>query len=386
MQKLLLLTILLVPVLALSAEPAPAPAPAQPAASVPGIRIKDIADIMGVRENQLVGQGLVVGLEGTGDKTGLLASQELSNVLSRLGVNVPASALKPKNIAVVAVTATLPPFSKKGGKLDVQVSSLSDASSLQGGVLLQSPLQGADGRVYAVAQGAISIGGFAVNSGGGGGTASIQKNHTLVGRIPNGALVEREVETDFERMGVVKLVLRKPDFTTAQRMAVAINARWQGAAKAIDPHTIEFIMPEGDPDKVETSRMAVLAELESLRFAPDVRARVVINERTGTIVAGAEVRLLPTVLSHGNLYITIKNSPVISQPAPLSNGQTVVAQEGSAAVTEDEGRAIVLQTKDATLGELAAALNSLKVKPRDIISIFQALKEAGALSAELLIL
>jgi len=382
MRRIPLVVLMLMMSPLMAAEPSPAKAPAQ----APGIRIKDLAEILGVRENQLVGQGIVVGLEGTGDKTGLLAAQELSNVLSRLGVNIPAAALKPKNIAVVAITATLPPFSRKGSKLDIQVSSLSDASSLQGGVLLQAPLQGADGRVYAVAQGAVSIGGFNVNSGGGGGTASIQKNHTLVGRIPNGALVEREVHTEFETLGSVKIILRKPDFTTAQRMSVAINERWPGSAKAIDPHTIEFTIPEEDSQKPETSRMAVVSELESIRFVPDVRARVVINERTGTIVAGAEVRLLPTVLSHGNLYITIKNSPLISQPAPLSQGQTVVAQEGSAAVSEEEGRALVLQTKDATLGELAAALNSLKVKPRDIISIFQALKEAGALSAELLIL
>jgi flagellar P-ring protein precursor FlgI len=374
----LLLAILLLPACVFCAE-----APPQP---VNGVRIKDLADILGVRDNQLVGQGLVVGLEGTGDKTGVLASQELSNILSRMGVSVPASSLKPKNIAVVAITAQLPPFSRKGAKIDVQVSSISDASSLQGGILLQAPLQGADGRVYAVAQGSVSIGGFNVSSGGGGGTASVQKNHTLVGRIPNGALIEREVSTNFEKSGVVSIILRKSDFTTAQRMAEAVNGRWKDSARATDPHTVEFLLPEENPDKPETSRMAVISELEAIRFAPDVRARVVINERTGTIVAGAEVRLIPTVLSHGNLYITIKNTLDVSQPGPFSAGTTAVTNDGSAKVTEEKFRAVVLETKSATLGDLASALNSLKVTPRDIISIFQALKEAGALNAELVIL
>jgi len=348
-----------------------------------GVRIKDVAEVLGVRDNQIVGQGIIVGLEGTGDKTGVLAPQALANFISRMGLNIPALQLKPKNIAVVAVTAQLPPFAKKGAKLDVQISSLGDATSLQGGILIQTPLQGADGRVYAVAQGAISIGGFSAGTGGGGGEAAVQKNHTLAGRIPNGALVEREVITDFVRAGAVRLVLRQADFSTAQRMAVAISARWPGSAKAIDPYTVEFKLPVVDNE--EPVPMALLAELESLRFVPDARARVVINERTGTIVAGAAVRLMPTVLSHGNLYITVKQTPIISQPEPFSKGETVVVSDASVGVLEENGRAIVLQ-HGPTLGDLAAALNALKVKPRDIIAIFQALKEAGALNAELVIM
>jgi len=346
-----------------------------------GVRIKDMADVLGVRDNQVVGQGIIVGLDGTGDKTGILAPQALSNFISRMGINIPAGALKPKNVAVVAVTAQLPPFVKKGTKLDVQISSLGDATSLQGGILIQTPLQGADGRVYAVAQGAISIGGF--NASAGGGDATIQKNHALVGRIPNGSLVEREVETNFQKDGIVRLVLRRPDFTTAQRMATTIATRWPGSAKAIDPFTVEFKLPP--VDSAEVMPMAVLAELERLRFLPDVRARVAINERTGTIVAGSQVRLMPTVLSHGNLYITIKHTPVISQPAPFSNGQTVVTSDATVTAEEEQTRAVVLE-HGPTLGELAAALNALKVKPRDIIAIFQALKEAGALNADLVIM
>jgi len=355
----------------------------KPPAEEIGVRIKDVAEVLGVRDNQIVGQGIVVGLDGTGDKTGILASQALSNFASRMGLNIPASALKVKNVAVVAITAQLPPFVKKGAKLDVQISSVGDATSLQGGILVQAPLMGADGRIYAAAQGAVSIGGFNVSSGGGGGGESVQKNHALVGRIPNGALVEREVETNFQKNGLVRLVLRRPDFTTAQRMSAAISTRWPGSAKAIDPFTVEFKLPPSESD--ETIPMAVLAELETLRFVPDVRARVAINERTGTIVAGANVRLMPTVLSHGNLYITIKHTPVISQPEALSKGQTVVTSDTTVSVDEEQSHAVVLE-HGPTLGDLAAALNALKVKPRDIIAIFQALKEAGALNADLVIM
>jgi len=371
----------------------PAPtvvAPAAPTATAPVVgqnpspvlyhstRIKDVADVLGVRENQLVGQGLVVGLEGTGDKSGTVTQQALANLISRSGINVLPAAVKPKNIAIVAVTAQLPPFSKKGAKIDIQVSSMGDAQSLQGGILLQTPLTGADGRVYAVAQGALSIGGFSA----GGGDATIQKNHLLVGRVPNGALIEREVATDFQRNGLVKIVLRQPDFTTAQRVAEAINQRWPNSSRAVDPYTIEFQLPFTAESLIP---VAILAELESLRFVPDMRAKVAINERTGTIVAGANVKLSPTVLSHGALVLTIKQNYDVSQPAPLSNGKTVVTPNTTATADEGSGQAIVFQ-HGPTLGDLAAALNALKVKPRDIIAIFQALKEAGALNADLVIM
>jgi len=381
------LILLIVATVASALFGAEAPKPASPPReirSAPVVRIKDVADIQGMRDNQLVGEGLVVGLDGQGDQnSGPLTAQALANFMARLGVNVPAAQLTPKNIAVVAITAQLPPFIKKGEKIDVQVSSVGDAKTLQGGVLLQTPLQGADGRVYAVAQGAISVGGFSAGGGGGGGGATVTKNHTLVGRVPNGALVEREVETTIVKDGIAQVALRRGDFTTAQRMATCICARWPGSAKALDPHTVEFALPT--PENKDVPPMAVLAELECLSFLPDMPARVVINERTGTIVAGAQVRLAPTVMSHGNLVITIKQTPVISQPEALSQGTTAIATETSVEGKEEKSHAIVLDP-EPTLSDLAAALNALKVTPRDIIAIFQALKEAGALSAELVIM
>lgn len=356
-----------------------APQVRTPKREAPSVRIKDVADIIGVRDNQLVGEGIVVGLDGTGDRQGTQTIQALSNFIARMGSTVPAASLNPKNVALVAVTAQLPAFVKKGGKIDVQVSSIGDASSLQGGILIQTPLKGADGRVYCAAQGAISVGGFSAN---GGGDATVQKNHTLVGRIPNGGLIEREVETAFAKEGVVRIALRKGDFTTAQRMAACINKRWADSSRAVDPLTVEFILPAAAKTD---GPMAIVAELETLQFEPDIPARVVINERTGTIVAGAQVRLSPTVLSHGNLYITIRRAPVVVQPAPLTNGNTVVTQDTTTEAVEENGRAIILE-HGPTLSDLAAALNALKVKPRDIIAIFQALKEAGALNADLIIM
>ena len=353
---------------------------AQAQIEAPTVRIKDVADIQGVRDNQLVGEGIVVGLDGTGDKAGTQTLQVLSNFIAHMGVTVPAAQLNPKNVAIVAITAQLPPFMKKGAKIDIQVSSMGDAASLQGGILIQAPLKGADGRVYAVAQGAISVGGFSAN---GGGDSTVQKNHTLVGRIPNGGLIEREVETTFARNGIVRIALRRGDFTTAQRMAECINTRWADSSKALDPMTIEFRLPCNPAEQATT--MAVVAELEGLLFTPDLPARVVINERTGTIVAGALVRLSPTVLSHGNLYITVKRLNAVSQANPVSNGTTVVTQDTTTETVEENGRAIVLE-HGPTLADLAAALNALKVKPRDIIAIFQALKEVGALNAELVIM
>ena len=345
------------------------------------VRIKDVADILGVRDNQLLGQGLVVGLNGTGDKTGDHAAQLLQNFTTRMGLNIPAALLKPKNIAVVAVTATLPPFARKGAKLDVQVSSLGDATSLQGGILLQTPLVGGDGRVYVVAQGALSIGGFAADGGGGAGGSAIQKNHPLVGRAPNGGMVEREVETCFQRGGLVSLVLRAGDFTTARRMAECINQRWRDSASALDSNSISFMIPStGSASPVE-----IVAELENLRFTPDQRAKVVINERTGTVVAGLDVRIAPTVLTHGGLLIAVKRVPVIAQPEAFSNGATTVVADSATTATEEDSQALVFGP-GPTLGDLAAALNALKVKPRDVIAIFQALKEAGALNAELVIM
>lgn len=358
-----------------AATPAIVLAPAQ-------IRIKDLADLQGVRENQLVGNGLVVGLDGTGDKSSDLANQELANFATRFGVKISADDVKSKNIAAVMVTAKLPPFVKKGAHIDVQVSSVGDARSLQGGILIQTPLVGADGRVYAVAQGALSLGGFSGGSSGGGG-ASVQKNHPLVGRIPNGAFVENEVASFIAREGFVRLRLRQPDFTTVQRAVDAINAKWPGLASANDLSGLEVRVPNGVTNQGQL--VAFVAEMENLRITPDTSAKVVINERTGTIVAGADVRIAPTAVSHGSLFITVKNTTHVSQPEPFSKGETVVVTDQSTTVTEQDARVLVLEHAP-TLGDLARALNSLKVSPRDIIAIFQALKDAGALHAELVIM
>lgn len=364
-------------------EPAKvADAGASQAATVDLIRIKDLAELQGVRENQLIGNGLVIGLDGTGDKNSTLASQELANMALRFGVKVTAKDLKSKNIAAVMVTAQLPAFIKKGARIDVQVSSIGDAKSLQGGILIQTPLVGADGQIYAAAQGALSIGGFSAGGDGAGG-ATVQKNHPLVGRVPEGALIEREVPSDFVQGGVLRLRLRKPDFTTAQRMTDAINERWGGAARALDLSCVEVRVPSAV--LAEHMQVAFVSELERLTLTPDTDARVVINERTGTVVAGANVRIAPTAVSHGGIFITVKNSVSVSQPAPISEGQTMVVPDQNTVVTEELAHVVVLE-QGPTLGELARALNALKVTPRDIIAIFQALKDAGALHAKLIIM
>ena len=366
-----------------SAQELPTPMPGATAARASRIRIKDLADIQGVRQNQLVGNGLVVGLDGTGDSSKGLASQELANLVRRFGVNFTGTDIKSKNVAAVLVTAQLPPFSRRGSQVDVQVSSLGDAKSLQGGILVQTPLIGADGRVYAVAQGALSVGGFSAGSTGGGG-ALVQKNHPVVGRIPNGALIEREVPSDFAADGILRMRLRQPDFTTARRVVEAINSRWKDVALAPDLGTVFIRLPE--EAKAAGGLVGFVSEMERLTVTPDTAARVVINERTGTIVAGSEVRLAPTAISHGNLYITIKNLPLVSQPEPISGGRTVQMDDQSTTATEQEARVIVLEPQGPTLGDLALALNQLKVTPRDIIAIFQAIKDAGALHAELIIM
>jgi flagellar P-ring protein precursor FlgI len=369
---------------ACAAQELPVPAPGTTVQkTVSRIRIKDLADVQGVRENQLVGTGLVVGLDGSGDSSKSVASQELANLVRRFGINFIGTDIKNKNVAAVMVTAQLKPFARKGSQVDVQVSSMGDAKSLQGGVLIQTPMIGADGRVYAVAQGALSIGGFSAGSTGGGG-ALVQKNHTLVGRIPNGGLIEREVPSDYAADGILRMRLRQPDFTTARRITEAINARWQGVASAPDLGTVFLALPE--ESRKAGGLVEFVSEMEHLTVTPDVTARVVINERTGTIVAGADVRLAPTAISHGGLFITIKNAPLVSQPEAFSSGRTVTQDDQTTTVTEQEAHVVVLEPQGPTLGDLARALNTLKVTPRDIIAIFQAIKDAGALHAELIIM
>ncbi|HFB83992.1 MAG TPA: flagellar basal body P-ring protein FlgI [Thermodesulfatator sp.] len=348
--------------------------------SAEAARLKDLANIQGVRSNQLIGYGLVVGLKGTGDGNQTqFTVQSIVNMLKRLGVTVDMAQVKVKNVAAVMVTAELPAFAKVGQKLDVLVSSLGDAKSLQGGTLLLTPLKGADGQVYALAQGPISIGGFAAGGAAGGG---VQKNHPTAGRIPGGATVEREVPVDLLHRQEITLALRDYDFTTVTRATEVINA-YLGApyARALDGKTISVRIP----DQYRHNIVGFIAELERLEVNPDTVAKVVLDERTGTVVMGENVRISKVAIAHGNLSIQIKERPRVSQPPPFSPGATVVVPESQVSVTEEGNRIVVLE-EGASIGELVRALNAVGATPRDLIAIFQAIKAAGALQAELKII
>ncbi|GDY23398.1 flagellar P-ring protein [Verrucomicrobiota bacterium] len=346
---------------------------------IAGSRVKDIAMIAGARENQLVGYGLVVGLAGDGDKNPTYTVQSLANLLQRHGVNVPATALTAKNVAAVMITAQIPAFKKSGAKIDVVISSIGDAKSLQGGVLLQSPLIGADGKVYAVAQGPITVGGISGGTEGGGG-ASVQKNHPTVGQIVGGALVEQEIPTQLVQERRLELLLREPDFTSSARMAEAINVKFPGSSKSIDSTTVRVSLPPGRDDDLVT----FIALIEAIEVQPDIPARIIINERTGTIVATARVRISSCAVSHGNLTISIASTLDVSQPAPLSSGTTAITPRTDTKVNEQKSSLVPLPELP-TVEKVAAAMNSLGVTPRDMMSIFLAMKQAGALHAELLL-
>ncbi len=342
-------------------------------------RLKDISSIQGVRNNQLVGYGLVVGLDGTGDGTqAQFTTQSIVNMMERMGINVDPNKVKVKNVASVMVTAKLPPFAKIGQTIDVLVSSIGDAKSLQGGTLLLTPLRGVDGKIYALAQGPISIGGFAASGGG----ASVQKNHPTVGRIPNGATVEREVPVNIDDKTNLKISLNQGDFTTVIRAARAINKRMgMDIARAIDAETISVKIPK----RYRDNAVALIAKIENVRIKPDVQAKVVVDERTGTVVMGEQVRISEVAIAHGNLSIQIRENPRVSQPSPLSNGQTVVTANTNIKAKEGGGKLILLK-QGATIGQLVRALNAVGVTPRDLISILQAIKAAGALQADLVVI
>ncbi len=350
-----------------------------PAGSGAAVRVKDIAKVDGVRRNQLIGYGLVVGLNGTGDKSGVaFTSQSTANLLERLGLSVSPDDIKLKNVAAVIVTADLPPFARAGQRLDVTVSSVGDAKSLQGGTLLLTPLRAPNGDVYAVAQGPLSIGGFGASAAGGG----VQQNHPTVGRIPGGAVLERDAPLPDLNRGYVDLVLRQPDFTTAARLAGAVNEAFgAGSARALDAGRIRVAVPDSQAD----DPVGFLARLEAVAVEPDAVARVVVDERTGTVVMGQDVRIRPVALSHGNLTVQITPYLEVSQPEALSGGQTVARTGAEVTVTEEEARVLLLEPGE-TLAGLVQALNALGVSPRDLVAIFQALKAAGALEAELEIL
>lgn len=350
------------------------------------VRIKDITEVAGVRSNALVGYGLVVGLAGTGDKSGTLFTvQSLASMLTRMGVTIDPNKVKVKNVAAVMVTAKLPPFAKPGARLDVTLSSLGDASTLQGGTLLITPLKGPDQVVYVVAQGEISVGGFV-----GGDADKVQKNHPTVGRIPAGGIVERVVPVAFNEKGTISFMLRDPDFTTAMRVSDVINAQMRKIspesgiegfpppAYAIDSSSIEVEVPERYKGRI----VEFLSKLESLDVQIDTEARIVVSERTGTIVMGANVKIMDVAIAHGNLTIKVKTEPQVSQPNALSGGTTVETKKEETTVTEEPAKVLLFKS-GPTLGTLVSALKAIGVTPRDLISILQAIKVAGALEAEL---
>jgi flagellar P-ring protein precursor FlgI len=341
------------------------------------VRIKDIADVEGVRDNQLVGYGLIVGLNGTGDRlrSAVFTRQSLIGVLERLGVNTrdQEARLDTRNVAAVMVTANLPPFARPGSRIDVAVSTLGDATNITGGTLLVTPLLGADGEVYAVAQGAVATGAIAARGAAG----SVTRGVPTAGRIANGATVEREVAFRFAEGERIRLSLRNPDLTTARRIAAAINrAAGAPAAAATDPRTVAVSLAGRDP-------IAFLGEIEQLRVQPDQVARVVIEEASGTIVMGANVRVSTVAIAQGNLTIRITEQPQVSQPGPFANGQTQQVPRTAIEVDDQAERRLGILNGGVTLEELVRGLNSLGVGPRDLITILQTVKAAGALQAEL---
>lgn len=347
------------------------------------VRIKDITEIAGSHTNQLFGFGIVVGLDGTGSRS-TFTQQIAVDMLQRLGTTtqifsqVPAeSVIRSTSIAAVMVTAELSPFARKGSRIDVIVSTIDDSRSLQGGTLILTPLRGVDGEVYAVAQGPVSVGGFSIT----GQAASIQKNHLNVGRVPSGAIVEKEALGNVVKNGRVMLLLKNPDFATAKNIANAINKVYSNIAVPIDAGAVMVCVPQS---RIKES-MYFLAEIGQLTVAPDVPAKVVINERTGTVVAGEHVTISPVAISHGNLYIGISERPVVSQPQAFAPGQTAIAPRTQIGAVEQQSRFVTLPPT-TTVADVARALNALGVTPRDIIAIFQALKQAGALHAEIIII
>lgn len=359
-------------------------------------RIKDISSIKGIRQNQLLGYGLVIGLNGTGDKGGTsFTIQGLVNMLEHMGVHVDPDEVKVKNVAAVVVSAKLPPFARVGKKIDVILSSIGDAKSLQGGTLLLTPLKGVDGKVYALAQGPVSIGGYSAGGAAGGG---VTKNHPTVGRISGGASIEQEIQYSIMNKNEMTIILNNPDFNTADRAANAINLRFgENVASPLDSGTLRFRVPE----KYENKVVNLIAQIGEIEVEPDSIAKVIVNEKTGTVVVGENVRIQKVAVAHGNLSISIKEKRNVSQPMPFApsgggavpqqmdggtvvapGGSTVVAPESQVSVAE-EGSRLLLIPKGRTIGELVNALNAIGVTPRDLITILQAIKAAGALQGEL---
>ena len=337
-------------------------------------RIKDIVSVENVRSNQLVGYGLVVGLAGTGDRmlNAPFTEESVQAMLERMGVSVRGSPMRVQNVAAVTVTASLPPFARSGSTIDVVVSALGDASSLQGGTLLVSPLRGLDGQVYAVAQGSLAVSGFKAQ----GAAAKINRGVLTSARLASGAIVEKEVAFDFRTATSLKLALRNPDFTTAQRITSAILARFPGSATVLDPATVE-LKSDGTLGLID-----LYSAVENLEIEVDQPARIIINEASGTVVMSADVRINPVAIAQGGLTITVSEAPQVSQPNPLGQGDTTVVPRTAVRVDDGGGKSLAL-VEGTSLRQLVAGLNALGVSPRDLITILQAVKSAGALQAEI---
>ncbi len=341
-------------------------------------RIKDLANVEGVRQNQLIGYGLVVGLNGTGDTLNNIpfTRQSLQAMLERLGVNIRGQTLRTGNVAAVMVTANLPPFGTQGTRIDVTVSALGDAKSLQGGTLLVTPLLSADGNVYAVGQGSVAIAGFQAE----GDAAKIVRGVPTVGRIANGAIIEREIDFALNRLLQLRLALRNPDFTTAKRVASAVNDFiGTPTAEPLDPATVQITVPP----KYHGNVVALLTEIEQLQVEPDLSARVVIDERSGVIVMGRDVRVSTVAVAQGNLTVTISEAPQVSQPAAVLARPNASSSRASRVGVQEDGKKLAVVKEGVSLQQLVDGLNALGVGPRDLIAILQAIKAAGAIQAEI---
>ncbi|WOI52934.1 flagellar basal body P-ring protein FlgI [Parvularcula sp. LCG005] len=351
---------------------------ASPAWAQTQVRLKDLVDVEGVRGNDLIGYGLVIGLNGTGDtlRNSPYTEEALASLLERLGVNVQDEQFRPDNVAAVIVTGVLPPFARPGSRLDIQVSSIGDASSLQGGMLVMTPLLGADNEVYAVAQGPVVVSGF----GAGGQAAGIQQGTPTLATVPGGARIERSVPFEFSDMSVIRLALRDPDFTTAQRIEQELNGRFLDApARMLDSGTVEL-----DARATGMAPASLMASIERMLLTPDQKARVVIDQRSGTIVLGQDVRIEPVAVAQGALTIKVTERPIAVPAAPFTNADTVVVPRTEIEVVQG-GANIIGIGGGATLRDLVEGLNALNVAPRDMVEILEALKAAGALHAELIL-
>jgi flagellar P-ring protein precursor FlgI len=349
-----------------------------PAQAAIETRIKDIARIAGLESVELIGYGVVVGLSGTGDKDLTLTKQTMANLLEQFQVSIAVQDIKSKNVAAVVVTALAPSFHRQGDRIPVQISSLGDATSLEGGVLLMTPLLAPSGELYALAQGPITVGGFSAGVAGPGGE-TFSKNYTTVGTIPAGAVLKRGQDNEFVKNGMLQLILRQPDFTTATRMATAINTKFDGTAVAKDAGTVMVRVPEEALDIGQVSTF--IAGLETLSLTPDTQAKVIVNERTGTIVMGSDVHISEAVVAHGNLTVNIGSRLTAYMPEPLTDAEPVVVNEITTQTREDKAK-VMLVPGTTTVRELADMLNEMGATPRDLISILEALQRVGALQME----